>query len=113
MRIEEEIEDEMNWAEQEDDDDLIYFYRRLVGNAYNTLISRSQQAIDDESEEPISLDWRSTSASDWEDAIDCLAAFIFYDRDWQVTSLHPQLLDGLDKGCNASPKQDRYRANAS
>ncbi|NJO42360.1 MAG: hypothetical protein HC769_17365 [Cyanobacteria bacterium CRU_2_1] len=42
MRIEEEIEDEMHWAEQEDDDDLIYFYRRLVGNAYNMPISRSQ-----------------------------------------------------------------------
>ncbi|NJO42359.1 MAG: hypothetical protein HC769_17370 [Cyanobacteria bacterium CRU_2_1] len=27
-----------------------------------------------------------------------MADFIFYDRDWQVTSLHPQLLDGLDQG---------------
>ena len=41
MRIEEEIEDEMNWVGQEDDDDFIYFYRRLVGNAYNTLIPHS------------------------------------------------------------------------
>lgn len=98
MRIEEEIEDEMHWAEQEDDNDLIYFYRRLVGNAYNTLIPSSQQAIDAEDEDPFYLDWRSTTASEWEDAIDCLADFIFYDRDWQVTSLHPQLLDGLDQG---------------
>ena len=97
MRIEEEIEDEMNWAGQEDDD-FIYFYRRLVGNAYNTLISRNQQTVDAEDEGLFYLDSRSTNASDWEDAIDCLADLIFYDRDWQVTSLHPQLLDGLDKG---------------
>lgn len=98
MRIEEEIEDEMDWAGQEDDDDdFIYFYRQLVGNAYNTLIPSSQQTIDDEDEEPFYLDWRSTHFSDWEDAVDCLADFIFYDRDWQVTSLRPQLLDGLEE----------------
>ena len=99
MRIEEEVEDEMDWAGQKgDDDDFIYFYRRLVWTAYNALTPSSQQIVDDEGEEPFCLDWHSINIDDWEDAIDRLADFIFYDRDWQVTSLHPQLLDGLDKG---------------
>jgi hypothetical protein len=97
MRIEEEIEDELVLPGQEEDDELTCFYRRLTWNAYNTLFLSSQQNVNDENDEPFYLDWHSTSVNDWEDAIDQLADLIFYDRDWQMTSLHPQLLDGLEK----------------
>ena len=71
MRIEEEVEDEMDWAGQKgDDDDFIYFYRRLVWTAYNALTPSSQQIVDDEGEEAFCLDWHSINKNDWEDAID-------------------------------------------
>jgi hypothetical protein len=97
MRIEEEIEDEMSLPRQEDDDDFTYFYRRLTWNAYDALFLSSQETVDGENDEPFNLDWHSTNVDDWEDAIDHLADLIFYDRDWQMTALRPQLLDGLEK----------------
>jgi hypothetical protein len=43
---------------------------------------------------PIELD--SEDYSEWDDSIDDLADRIFWDRDWQVTYAHPQLLDGIE-----------------
>lgn len=34
---------------------------------------------------------------EWENCIDELADRIFWDRDWQVTYNHPQLLDGIEE----------------
>jgi hypothetical protein len=31
----------------------------------------------------------------WMNAIDELASRIFFDRDWYITSYHPQILDGM------------------
>jgi hypothetical protein len=104
MKVDEEIEDEMVWGEDEatknTDHDLIYFYRRFVWDAYKALILEERQSrkaeLDDEDGEPL-LDYHSRDRGDWVNRLDELASRIFYDRDWQITSFHPQLLDGLSE----------------
>ena len=105
LRVMDEAEEETilirNGEAVDSEDAFLYQYRKLVWNAYDALILSKQQKPDEDSDvgdnELSSLGWRSTNARDWKDAIEDLADRIFYDRDWQVTAQHPQLLDGLEE----------------
>jgi len=109
MKVEEEIEDEPYWDE-EDSETIIYYYRQLIWNAYEILIVAEHRSLEDEpkeEEEPL-LNWRSTDIIDWISALDELADRIFFDRDWQVTSLHPQLLNGLTENFSEQTGIEEY-----
>ena len=97
MRLEEEIaEDE--WSD--DEEDLKYAYRRSLWNAFEEFVRpRWESAVEEYGEREKEADFSdlSTNLDLWEEIIDALADRIFWDRDWQVSSLAPQLLDGIEE----------------
>jgi hypothetical protein len=98
MRLEEEISEEDEWSE--DEEDLKYAYRRLLWNAFEEFVRpRWESAVEEygEREEEADFSDRSTNLDLWEEIIDGLADRIFWDRDWQVSSIAPQLLDGIEE----------------
>jgi hypothetical protein len=99
MRIGEELEEESFWLKDEKyktDEDLIYSYRQLAWNAYDRLVLASREPWeDDPDEEEFRLDYHTMDEPLWINVIDELASRIFFDRDWYITSYHPQLLDGM------------------
>ncbi|MBE9013329.1 hypothetical protein IQ250_24335 [Pseudanabaenaceae cyanobacterium LEGE 13415] len=60
---------------------------------------RWESAVEEygEREEEADFSDRSTNLDLWEEIIDALADRIFWDRDWQVSSIAPQLLDGIEE----------------
>jgi hypothetical protein len=97
MRLEEEIAEEEEWSDEEED--LKYSYRRLLWNAFEEFVRpRWEDAVEEYGarEEEADFSDRSTNLDLWEEIIDALADRIFWDRDWQVTSIAPQLLDGIE-----------------
>lgn len=113
--INEEIDNENREkiAGREIDEKYDYLYRRMVWEAFEELelpslleIEREEESLyeeDDTEEEEnnedkfYGLKYKSTDLGSWEFAVDCLADRIFWDRDWHMVSLQPQLLDGMDK----------------
>lgn len=98
MRLEEEIAEEDEWSD--DEEDLKYGYRRSLWNAFEEFVRpRWESAVEEygEREEEGDFSDRSTNLDLWEEIIDALADRIFWDRDWQVTSIAPQLLDGIEE----------------
>jgi hypothetical protein len=97
MRLEEEIAEEDEWSEEED---LKYAYRRSLWNAFEEFVRpRWESAVEEygEREEEADFSDRSTDLDLWEEIIEDLADRIFWDRDWQVSSISPQLLDGIEE----------------
>ncbi|MGV0028092.1 hypothetical protein [Phormidesmis priestleyi] len=97
MRVEEEIAEEDEWSGEEED--LKYAYRRLLWKAFEGFVRpRWESAIEEYGarEEEADFSDRSTNLDLWEEIIDELADRIFWDRDWQVSSIAPQLLDGIE-----------------
>ena len=97
MRLEEEIAEEDEWSD--DEEDLKYAYRRSLWNAFEEFVHpRWESAVEEygEREEEVDFSDRSTNFDLWEEIIDELADRIFWDRDWQVSTIAPQLLDGIE-----------------
>ncbi|MBE9009390.1 hypothetical protein IQ250_04140 [Pseudanabaenaceae cyanobacterium LEGE 13415] len=98
MRLEEEISEEDEWSE--DEEDLKYAYRRSLWDAFEEFVRpRWEAAVEEygEREEEADFSDRSPNLDLWEEIIDHLANRIFWDRDWQVSSIAPQLLDGIEE----------------
>jgi hypothetical protein len=75
-----------------------YSYRSLVWSIFDKFIRpRWESAIEEfgEDEEESAFNEHSTNLSLWESIIDAMADLIFWDRDWQMSSLKPELLDGI------------------
>ena len=51
----------------------------------------------EEEEDILPIEVDCEDSLEWENCIDELADRIFWDRDWQVTYNHPQLLDGIEE----------------
>jgi hypothetical protein len=101
MKVEEEIDLEQEGCFEEDEDHLKYHYRRIVWRTFEKLCLPSWQAEEkdldeDEEERWFDIDYRSVQIEQWELVVDELADRIFWDRDWQVPSQFPQLLDGIE-----------------
>ncbi|MBW4527696.1 MAG: hypothetical protein KME18_21330 [Phormidium tanganyikae FI6-MK23] len=97
MRLEEEISEEDEWSE--DEEDLKYAYRRSLWKAFEEFVRpRWESAVEEYGEREQEADFsdRSPDLDLWEEIIEDLADRIFWDRDWQVSSIVPQLLDGIE-----------------
>jgi hypothetical protein len=98
MRLEEEIAEEDEWSE--DEEDLKYTYRRSLWDAFEEFVRpRWESAVEEygEREEEVDFSARSTNLDLWEEVVDDLTDRIFWDRHWQVSSIAPQLLDGIEE----------------
>ena len=99
MRIAAEIECEEFEAEAEPED-FTYAYRELVWQPFSVYLLEGWQEAEFEDEgdeyEPIIYDVHSTDLNIWSDIIEGLMNRIFWDRDWQITTSNPQLLDGIE-----------------
>lgn len=80
-------------------DEYANYFRQLLVSAYETLMLPGLQEPDviEEWGKPDLLVPESTDLGQWEMVIDRLIDRIFWDRDWQLTFSHPQLLDGLEE----------------
>jgi hypothetical protein len=99
MRVEEEIElAETDFADEPED--MKYYYRHLVWKPFAKYVLPSWQQSDaeftDVENDLPAYDVHSKDLSFWEETIDRLADRIFWDRDWEMTSIRPQILDGID-----------------
>jgi hypothetical protein len=122
MRVEDEIflakED---WSDEQDDEDLKYYYRHLVWKAFEQYIfPRRQGGIEEfgEDEEIDTFHDRSENLNLWRTVIDELAASfaprsvrIFWDRDWQIAPSQPQASDAIDESSNQLLGLDEYFTN--
>ena len=99
MRIAEEIECE-EFEAAEAPEPFTYAYRQLAWQPFSAYLLEGWQASEFEDEgdeyEPIIYDVHSTDLGMWKDIIDGLMERIFWDRDWQITTTNPPLLDGID-----------------
>lgn len=99
-RIAEEIElSQGDWLNEDEDEELGYFYRRLVWKAFEKYILPNWKAAEDEygiDEEEAEFSDRSENLELWDQAIEDLMDRIFWDRDWMVTWTNPQVLDGIE-----------------
>lgn len=107
--IDEEISQELHWAEIENEpepDEYNYFYRQIAWDAFEKMILPDLLEYEEEEEEEYDQEdsvnlfyeqkYKSTDLSEWQFAVDCLADIIFWDRDWFFVTDWPQLLDGMD-----------------
>jgi hypothetical protein len=99
-RIAEEIElSQGNWLDEEDDEELGYFYRRLVWKAFEEYVLPNWKTAEDEygvDEDEAAFNDRSDNLELWDEVIEDLIDRIFWDRDWMVTWTNPQVLDGIE-----------------
>ena len=92
------VEDEIAFADCAEKDNDPFYWRRLIWETLNALGMLKVLEAEFEGEEdilPIEVDCEDSL--EWENCIDELADRIFWDRDWQVTYNHPQLLDGIEE----------------
>ncbi|KOR37987.1 MULTISPECIES: hypothetical protein [Planktothricoides] len=107
--IDEEISQELHWAEIENEpepDEYNYFYRQIAWDAFEKMILPDLLEYEEEEEEEYDQEdsvnlfyeqkYKSTDLSEWQFAVDCLADIILWDRDWFFVTDWPQLLDGMD-----------------
>jgi hypothetical protein len=103
-QIGEEIETETFEAEQpedfEQDEDDRYYYRRILWQIFEEYIRPLWDSATEEygeDEEETAFNDRSTNFGLWDSIIESMMELIFWDRDWMVSSLAPQLLDGIEE----------------
>ncbi|MBD1847467.1 hypothetical protein H6F89_29520 [Cyanobacteria bacterium FACHB-63] len=115
MRIEEEIELAKEGWFEEDEEDLQYFYRSLTWEPFvKYVLPKWQAAIEEYGEDPeeSAFNERSDNFDLWDNAIEGLLERVFWDRDWQMSSIQPQLLDGVDEQLSAvTGLDDEYMTN--
>ncbi|NJL40160.1 MAG: hypothetical protein HC840_07550 [Leptolyngbyaceae cyanobacterium RM2_2_4] len=99
MRVEEEIEIDEIDGDSEPDDSR-YCYRQMVWEPFSAYLlpnwQNDEDAEETQEDEAIVYDISSNDVILWEEIIDGLANRIFWDRDWQMTTIRPQILDGID-----------------
>jgi hypothetical protein len=114
-RIAEEIElSQGNWLDEEDDEELGYFYRRLVWKAFEKYVLPNWKAAEDEygvDEDEAEFNVHSNNLGLWDQAIGDLMDRIFWDRDWMVTWTNPRVLDGIEDEISEPLGLDDYFTN--
>jgi hypothetical protein len=112
MRLEDEI-----WMEQEavnQDERLKYFYRSLLWKAFEEYLVERWQAGQEEFGFDDELDRfhpHSDNLRVWQTVVDELSDRIFWDRDWALTSNHPEVLDGMEEELSQPLGLDDYFTN--
>ncbi|MBD2230846.1 hypothetical protein [Phormidium tenue] len=92
------VEDEIAFADCIEEDDDPFYWRRLIWETLNALgMLKVLEAEFEEEEDILPIEVDCEDSLEWENCIDELADRIFWDRDWQVTYNHPQLLDGIEE----------------
>lgn len=113
-RIAEEIElSQGNWLD-EDDEELGYFYRRLVWKAFEEYMLPNWKAAEGEygvDKNEAAFNDRSENLDLWDQAIEDLMDRIFWDRDWMVTWTNPRILDGIEDEISQPLGLDDYFTN--
>lgn len=120
------VEDEIAFADCVEQDDDPLYWRRLIWETLNALgMLKVLEAEFEEEEDILPIEVDCEDSLEWENCIDELADRIFWDRDWQVTYNHPQLLDGIEEEfanqtgisedyvLNRLPKVTQAEANAA
>ncbi len=113
LRVNEEIE-QGDWLEEDDPNNLRYFYRHLVWIPFEEYILPTWQTSDaDEevNEAEAAFNPRSDDFELWNDALDGLIDRIFWDRDWMMTWTNPQVLDGVEESISQPLGLDDYFTN--
>jgi len=114
-RIAEEIElSQGDWLDEDEDEELGYFYRRLVWKAVKEYVLPHWKAVEEEdevNEEEVAFNDRSDNLDLWDQAIEDLIDRIFWDRDWMVTWRNPQVLDGIEDEISKPLGLDDYFTN--
>lgn len=114
-RVAEEIElSKGDWFEEDNDEELQFFYRRLVWKAFEEYVLPNWKAAEAEygvDEDEAAFSHRSDNLDLWEQAIDALLDRIFWDRDWMVTWTNPQVLDGIKDEISEPLGLDDYFTN--
>ena len=106
QQIQEEIELEISEAKQltpaelDQDEDFRYYYRRMLWQIFEEHIrplwdSAIEEYGEDEAEQ--AFHDRSTNFALWDSMIEDMMERIFWDCDWMVSSVAPQLLDGIEE----------------
>lgn len=92
------VEDEIAFANCVEEDGDPFYWRRLIWETLNALgMLKVLEAEFEEEEDILPIKVKCEDSLEWDNCIDELADRIFWDRDWQVTYNHPQLLDGIEK----------------
>lgn len=92
------VEDEIAFADGIKQDDDPFYWRRLIWETLNALgMLKVLEAEFEEEEDILPIEVDCEDSLEWDNCIDELADRIFWDRDWQVTYNHPQLLDGIEE----------------
>ncbi len=98
MRLGDEIYLEKEGLNKEES--LRYFYRDLVWRAFEKYLLTHWQAGQEEfgfDEELDTFHPHSDNLKVWHTVVDGLVDRIFWDRDWALTSNHPEVLDGMEE----------------
>ncbi|NER38218.1 MAG: hypothetical protein F6J93_30395 [Oscillatoria sp. SIO1A7] len=119
-----ETEDDDFVNEYEPDAEYRYYYRKMLYLPFKEIIlpweleSLEQEREDyepDEFEKMLQakqkFDYRCNVFGEWDNIIEFLADRIFWDRDWQIVSYHPQLLDGGNEITKMMGIDDDYLSN--
>ena len=105
------------YLEQEglhEQESLRYFYRNLVWRAFEEYLLTNWQAGQEEfgfDEELDTFHPHSDNLRVWHIVVDQLVDRIFWDRDWALTSNHPEVLDGIEEELSQSLELDDYFTN--
>ncbi|MBD1847032.1 hypothetical protein H6F89_27220 [Cyanobacteria bacterium FACHB-63] len=97
-----------------EEDSLRYFYRNLVWRAFEEYLLTHWQAGQEEfgfDEELDTFHPHSDNLKVWHTVVDQLVDRIFWDRDWAITSNHPEMLDGIEVELSQSLGLDDYFTN--
>lgn len=97
--VEEEIElEETNFVNELES--MKYYYRNLVWKTFKEYVLPNWKQFDslfiDTNNKSSAYDVHSKDPSFWKEVINSLADMIFWDRDWVITTIHPQILDGIE-----------------
>lgn len=112
MRLEDEIYIEQAGLNR--DETLKYFYRDLLWKAFEAYFLESWQVGQEDfgwDEELDTFHKRSDNLRIWQIVVDDLADRIFWDRDWTLTSNHPEVLDGMEEALSRPLGLDDYFTN--
>jgi hypothetical protein len=98
----------------DEDEEFKYYYRDLIWKAFEQYILPIwQDGIEEfgENEELDSFHDRSDNLEVWEFVVEDLADRIFWDRDWEISSYLPQVLDGIEESLSEAVGLDDYFTN--
>jgi hypothetical protein len=112
MRLGDEIYLEKEGLNEEEN--LKYFYRSLIWRGFEEYLLANWQAGQEEFEFDEELDTfhpHSDNLRLWHTVVDDLVDRIFWDRDWALTTNHPEVLDGMEADLSQPLGLDDYFTN--